>query len=344
MSASVRPQISSVSPAWALPGGRVTITGSGFQLGVESGRPPRVRVGAHDARVVFARPGELIVVVPPAAEGGRMAVRLEEVAGATVLLDVGAAIATGLHIVDSPVFDRQGNLFVTFSGARGQQAPVSIFRVTPDGVREPFAAGILNPTSLAMDAAGQLFVSSRFEGAVYRVSPDGQVESFATDLGVSCGLAFDAAGTLYVGDRSGSVFKVTPDGTASLFATVPASVAAFHLAFGPDGYLYLTGPTPAPCDSLYRVAPDGRVEVVWTGFGRPQGLAFDASGALYVVEALAGSSGLYQLRRNAEGSYGDPELVVGAASLIGVAIDPSGGLVVASAETVYRLDVPVRGK
>ena len=56
-----------------------------------------------------------------------MPVRLEDVPGEPILLDVGSAIATGLHQVDNPVFDRDGNLFVTFSGSRGQEAPVSIF-------------------------------------------------------------------------------------------------------------------------------------------------------------------------------------------------------------------------
>jgi glucose/arabinose dehydrogenase len=293
---------------------------------------------------VFARPTELVVVVPAQVEGGRMPVRLDDVAGTTVLLDVAVPLATGLHLVDSPVFDRDRNLFVTFSGTRGQQAPVSIFKVTPGGTREPFAAGILNPTSLAIDPGGRLYVSSRFEGAVYRVSENGTPETFAADLGVACGLAFDPAGQLYVGDRSGSIFKVDRDGSATLFASLPASVAAFHLAYGPDEALYVTGPTLAPRDALYRVDASAKVDVVWSGFGRPQGLAFDASGSLYVVEALAGSSGLYRLRRRADGRLGEPELVVASASLIGVAIDPGGGLVVASADTVYRLDVPVKGR
>ena len=209
-----------------------------------------------------------------------MPVRLDDVAGTTVLLEVGVPLATGLHLVDSPVFDSKGNLFVTFSGTRGQQAPVSIFKVTPGGTREPFATGILNPTSLAIDPTGRLYVSSRFEGSVYRVGDGGAAEPFATDLGVACGLAFDPSGHLYVGDRSGSVFKVAPDGSASILASLPASVAAFHLAYGPDQNLYVTGPTLAPRDALYRVGPSGQVEVVWSGFGRPQGLAFDAAGSL----------------------------------------------------------------
>ena len=106
----------------------------------------------------------------------------------------------------------------------------------------------------------------------------------ATDLGVACGIAFSADGTLFVGDRSGSILRVR-DGRATMFASIPASVAAFHLAFGPDGWLYVTAPTLAARDPVYRISPDGDVEVFYDGFGRPQGLAFDAHGDLYVVDA-----------------------------------------------------------
>jgi DNA-binding beta-propeller fold protein YncE len=69
-----------------------------------------------------------------------------------------------------------------------------------------------------------------------------------------------------------------------------------------------------------------------SGFGRPQGLAFDPSGNLFVVEALAGTSGLYRLPVE-----GEPEMVVSGPGLVGVAFDPLGGLVVCSNDTAYRL-------
>jgi hypothetical protein len=97
---------------------------------------------------------------------------------------------------------------VTYSGTRGQQVPVSIFKVRPNGTRETFSSGIVNATSMAIDAQGRLYVSSRFEGTVYRVATDGTFEVFATDLGVACGLAFSKDGTLFVGDRVGTIFRV----------------------------------------------------------------------------------------------------------------------------------------
>jgi sugar lactone lactonase YvrE len=185
---------------------------------------------------------------------------------------------------------------------------------------------------MAIDPQGRLYVSSRFEGTVYRVALDGSAESFANDLGVACGLAFARDGTLFVGDRSGTIFRVDRAGKATNFASLPASVAAFHLAVGPDDALYVTGPTLSSYDALYRVGANGEVTTRYAGFGRPQGLAFDTHGTLHVVEALAGVSGLYRVPPT-----GDPELVLAGPGLVGVAFDPHGGLVVSSNETAYRL-------
>src|SRR5262249_23144348 len=265
-------------------------------------------------------------------DGGPVPIKIDGVSGDTPFVDVGGTFATGLHQVDNPVFDRDGNLYVTYSGTRGQQVPVSIFRVRPNGTRETFSSGIVNATSMAIGPDGQLYVSSRFEGTVYRMNPDGTFEPFARELGVACGLAFDDAGTLFVGDRSGTLFKVDRQGNAQPFATLPGSIAAFHLAIGPDGAIYVTAPTLSTYDPIYKIAPDGSIATLDARFGRPQGITFDSAGTLFVVEALAGASGLYRLPRE-----GQPELVLAGQNLVGVAFDSFGGLIVCSNETAFRL-------
>lgn len=327
-------RIVGVRPLSAIEGARITIDGSDFPVDPQL---PDVRIGDRTARIVFGSVDRLVVVVPAGLEAGLAPIRVSGAAGLTAFVNIAAPLATGLHQVDNPVFDRDGSVYVTFSGTRGQQVPVSIFRVRQNGTREAFSSGIVNPTSMAIDVEGRLYVSSRFEGIVYRVAADGGVEPFATELGVACGLAFGPASEgspLYVGDRSGTVFKVDRDGKAKTFATLPASVAAFHLAYGPPGpraALYATGPTLAPYDAVYRIAADGTVTRQYEGFGRPQGLAFDAQGNLHVVEALSGSSGLYRIPLD-----GAPELVLAGPGLVGVAFGGGGDIVVTSNETAYR--------
>lgn len=320
--------ITSVRPLHIAGGGRVTIDGTGFPIDPL----PAVTVGDIPTRVVFASPSRLVIQIPPDLEPGPVAIRLAVLPGESVLIDIAAAWATGLHQVDNPVFDRAGNLFVTYSGPRGQESPVSIFRVTPAGTRELFATQIVNATSMALGPDGALYVSSRFEGAVHRVADDGSHTQVASALGVACGIAFDADGWMYVGDRSGTIFRVR-DGHATAFATVPPSVAAFHLAMSPEQELFVSAPTLAPYDHVFRIGRTGDVQPIAPTFGRPQGLAFSPEGDLHVVDALAGACGLYRI-------VGDrpPELVVSGTALVGVAFGPVGELVVASNETAYRFD------
>ena len=324
------PRLDAVRPRWAIEGGRVSLVGHDFP--VDGPRLPEVLIGGMPARVVQASSTRISALVPSGLAGGPAPVTVAGVPGDTVSVDVATPFAEGLHQVDNPVFDGEGNLFVTYSGTRGQQVPVSIFRVRPNGARETFSSGIVNPTSMALDPEGRLYVSSRFEGVVYRVAPDGSVEPFASDLGVACGLTFAPDGTLFVGDRSGTIFRVDRSGHVSTFASVPSSIAAFHLAMAADGSLFVTGPTLSSYDAVYHIDREGVVTEKDRSFGRPQGLAVDTAGALFVVDALAGSSGLYRL-----GTEGAAELMLSGPGLIGVAFNPLGGLVVCSNDTAYRL-------
>jgi sugar lactone lactonase YvrE len=274
--------------------------------------------------------------MPHGSAGGAASLAVEGAEGEGTL-QTGRLIADGLHQVDSPVFDAEGRLYLTYSGARGQQVPVSIFRVDRNGARESFVSGVMNPTSMAFGPDGHLYLSSRFDGVVHRVDDTGHYEAFVSDVGVPFGLAFLRDGTLVIGDRSGSILRVLPDRKVVPIATLPASPAAFHLAVGPDDSVYVTAPTLSARDHVYRVSLDGTVDVARSGFGRPQGLTFGPDGMLYVVEALAGASGLYRMDPD-PASHAAPECVLTGAGLLGVTFDPRGGLVVVTGEAAWRLE------
>lgn len=289
---------------------------------------PVVTLGEVRASVASVGPGRLVFTVPKDASGGVLPVAVDGTPMGA--LNVGELWVTGVHQVDSPLIARDGCLYATSSGTRSQESSVSLFRVPADGGREPFATGIRNPTSLAEGPDGALFVSSRFEGKVFRVESDGTVRVWAADLGTPCGLAFAADGALFVGDRSGTIFRVV-DGRAVRFAELPPSVAAFHLAVGPDGALVVAAPTLASSDVLSGIDGQGQVTVLPWRLGRPQGLAVDAGGVLHVADSLAGNSHIFRLEPGAR-----PEPVVTGSGMLGLAFGPGGEAAVATPDSVYR--------
>ena len=322
------PVLTSLEPVRVVEGGRLWLRGDGFPE--PESTADLVTIGGVSARMAFAAHDRMAVVVPRGLDGGETPVKVAWLPGATLYARVGTLLATGLHQVDNPVFGSDGNLYATYSGTRGQEATVSIFRISNSGAREPFVHGLVNPTSMVVGPDGLMYVSSRFEGRVYRVFDDGRYEVVASDLGVACGLAFGADGALYVGDRAGSVFRIDKRGQTETYANIPSSIAAFHLAMAPSGDLYVSAPTLASYDSVRRIDIEGRVHAVNVPFGRPQGLAFDSDGVLHVVEALAGSSGVYAIRPDR-----DPELVLAGAGLVGLAFGPAGQMVVASSDSLF---------
>ena len=99
---------------------------------------------------------------------------------------------------------------MTFSGSRGQQAAVAIFMVRPDGTREPFVSDMPNPTSLAFDREGHLYVTDALAGwsGIYRVRLDAPASpELVLAGGTLIGLAFDPHGGLAIA-TSDSVYRL----------------------------------------------------------------------------------------------------------------------------------------
>jgi sugar lactone lactonase YvrE len=330
------PRIESVKPAAALPGGEVLIKGSGF--GTRNHTRPRVQFGSAEGSLVMAAESSLIARVPDGASGGAVRVRMGTVESAPFPMALGMQIADNLHPVTNPAVDAEGNVYVTFSGQRGQKVPVSLYKVTSSNAVKPFITELMNPTGLAVNRNGYLFVSCRNDGTIHRVSPDGKSMQWVEGMGIATGLAFDKIGNLYVGDRSGTIFKVGPDREIFVFATLEPSLSAYHLAFSPGGELFVTGPTTSSFDRVYVISAGGEVSVFFRGLGRPQGIAFDRSGNLYVAASLGGRRGVVRLTPEAQ-----PELVLSGSTIVGLALLRSHRAMIATTNALYSLDWDVEG-
>jgi len=137
------------------------------------------------------------------------------------------------------------------------------------------AAEFNNPSGIAVDASGNVYVADRYNQAIRKITPAGEVSTFAggnpiaggTDgTGVAVqfnypwGVAVDASGNVYVGDTFNQrIRKITPAGTVSTIAGNTTGGDLFFSGFA-DG--------PAP---LAR-------------FNAPIALAADAAGVIYVSD------------------------------------------------------------
>jgi sugar lactone lactonase YvrE len=330
-----KPQIAQVSPVAAIAGGEFQIQGRGF---ARSDRP-KVTIGEIAAPLIISSDSFLIVKVPDGVSEGELVIQNGDMASQAWACDIGIPIADNLHPVGNPAVDTFGNIYTTFSGSRGQKVAVAVYKIDLNYSVKPFINDLMNATGLAFDPQGLLYISSRFEGVIYQVTPTGNMSVFVEGMGVATGLAFDEEDNLYVGDRSGTIFKIAPDRQIFVFATIEPSIAAYHLAFGPDQYLYVTGPTTSSFDSIYRISHTGEVEVFYRGLGRPQGIAFDAENRLYVAASLGGRKGVVRF-----GPDRKPELFLSGPGIVGMAFTPSRSLVVSTTNALYRVDVRIKGR
>src|SRR5215472_2109947 len=324
------PYIEAIEPAASLPGGEVRIVGRGLKP-PQLARP-EVSFAGVPGSIVVSSEEFLVARVPHGARSGQVQVHTNGHSSNGREIKIAEPIAENLHPVANPALDQEGNVYVTFSGSRGQKVPVAIYKIDTNNNPKPFVSDLMNPTGLAFDREGQLYVSSRYDGTVYRVAPNGTISTYAEGMGVATGIAFDHEGSLYVGDRTGTIWRIARDRQIFVFATLEPSLAAYHLAFGLNGTLYVTGPTTSSFDAVYSVDPHGTVSVFYRGLGRPQGLAFDAQGNLYVAASLSGQRGIVKLTPEGQAS-----LAVSGHNLVGLAFTKTGGAVLATINAVFHL-------
>jgi hypothetical protein len=194
----------------------------------------------------------------------------------------------------------QSDLYASINGGSTTGSGF-VYEYTPTGAQSTFLSGVTQPRGLAFDSAGNMFLNSTtldgngYHGSILKIAPDGMMTTFATGFPNNKfleGLALDGAGGVFVNSSdltdvnniTGTVFKVLPDGTFTVYGTVPGQ--AFGIAIDSAGNVYASS---AGTDrTIYKFAPPGGVSTVFAGPGNftgsqgPIGLTFDSAGNLVV--------------------------------------------------------------
>jgi sugar lactone lactonase YvrE len=137
---------------------------------------------------------------------------------------------------------------------------------------------------LAVDAAGNPFVTDPSKHSVFKYTPDGTKSTFATGLRYPLSVCFDGNGNLFVSDGAAntaktqrSILKFDRDGRKSTFAT---GISSAGMAFDRSGNLFVS-----QGDSIFKFTPKGAKSTFVTSKGANFiDLAFDEAGNLFVVD------------------------------------------------------------
>ena len=369
------PHLDRLYPRSAIPGGSFEVLGSQLMSPARNTADPELPqafFGEIPAHLDLARPTRALIRVPTGAISSDLSFRRDGLASNPLHANIGVPMVEDLHVISNPAVDAEGNLFAMVSGPRGEQVPVSIFRIARDLQVTPFVRELLNVSALAfgprLTGQANLYASSRTEGAIYRITPAGLITTFAEGMGIATGIAFDRDGNLFVGDRSGTIFKIIPSHTQTrripfsltpssaldphnpnrsgeifVFATLEPSTAFYHLCFRPDGVLMVTTPTISSHQNIYAIDPHGTTTIYYRGLGRPQGMAFDIDGNLYVAASLRGHRGIVRLRDTPTSPTPEAELIVAGNDLIGLCFLDDGCAALATNSTIFHADLGIEG-
>jgi DNA-binding beta-propeller fold protein YncE len=220
-----------------------------------------------------------------------------------------------------------------------------------------------NPTGIACDAAGNVYVSDDGLNKIIKIDSSNNVSEFpgsdqenSSSFDRPRNIAVDSSGNIYVADYNGnSIRKIT---TSGLVTTLVSTNKPSSIAISPiDGFVYFSDQTS---NSIHKCPPTGAVTAtkisgnntdsnqdgnVLNGgsYSQPRGqMSFDTSGNLYVID-----QDLKRVRRLGIGTGGDGKLTTIVSGLNGssscaLVIDSVNKIIIIG-DTTRILTVPLSG-
>src|SRR5207237_10245791 len=158
------------------------------------------------------------------------------------------------------------------------------------------------PSGVAVDGQGSIYIVDTSGSRIEKLSPDGQVQMAFGHVGTGSdalrrprGIALDAQGTLWVADTANhriqrfAAATGEPLGTLGVIGSDPGEfILPTSLALDSLGNIYVAD---TGNHRVQKLGPDGQPLAQWSGFHFPHGIAIDTQDSVYVTD----SSGVRKL-------------------------------------------------
>jgi len=238
---------------------------------------------------------------------------------------------------------------ISYSSPQVYTVPVPISPLSPTNtggaVPVPalvnLATGLINPTGVAIDAVGNVYVAepgssatNYSDGAVIMIASGGGTPVvLGSGFFEPTGVAVDASGNVYVADYGNNAVKEIPAGGGAIVTLGSGFSGPYGIAVDAFGNLYIGDSNNNEVKEI--PAGNGTPVTLGSGFNHPTGVAIDAAGNVYVTDhannaikkILASGGSTITL---AHGS-GDPN---------GVAVDAAGDVYFVDPESLAITELP----
>jgi sugar lactone lactonase YvrE len=255
--------------------------------------------------------------------------------------DGGPAASSSVYQPGGTAENASGDVFIADSGDN------TVREITPAGTIKRFAgtgiaglgiagphfpaalSSLDHPETMAVNAAGDVFIADTYNNRVVEVTPSGQVTAVAGDgkagysgdgrlaafaeLNQPAGVAVDARGNLYIADSANNVIRRV-DAKTGIITTVAGDVTADQASDGLGGFSGDGGPATS------------------AQLNDPQGVAVDGAGDLFIADTF--NNAIREVT-----PAGTISTVVNAAGANGAA-PAAGGESSGAAPTASKLNTP----
>ncbi len=255
-----------------------------------------------------------------------------------------------LAVTFSPAKPGSRLAVLTLTDTDGDSVPVDLSgtglgaAITVDpATQSTIGSGLKSPESVAVDAAGNVFVADAASDSVYEFpGGTGSGKALGSGLRQPGGVAVDAGGNLYISDTGNDRIVMIPNSGGTLDPSAQSTLlsgvkAPGQLAVDPGGTLFV--PETGNDDVLSFVSRTGLGSSPMTttqlsGLSSPAAVTTDSAGNLYIADT--GHDAVVKFSDGASSNVGSS-----LSSPAGVALDASGSILIADQGNGRIVRVPL---